>query len=406
MNIDEYDSITLSNPFNSIEFSRFTEEYQDMFSISIKSSVALIQIMTESLLRIWKIIFRIYSNARKDEVLNPDNIKSYIVAEIAYSLHTWNLNDIEKTIFNHFRRLKSFVQHVDENDLAESRKSMIKQYIPRIIAIILRYALNTANDSWALKIHKLLHSIIHSCEERTGKITSYRSGLIDESPTQIDIDVLISQLPDNKLKLVQKQDKEKMNLALRSLIGSNKSLSSPLNKNLLNSIYKDSKQFKYFASETQASPSYLDSIQIESKRKSILLENISSLERLNSGYWEENSIERKSSRVRTNIDKRFRNTRTIRVMTRDFNIKESITEEPEGIKHDSEEISENNESSEKEEQSEKEELPKETIEITMKLEELAKIKDSDMESDIRPKFVRQNTRINDIVGRKRHSKLY
>lgn len=406
MDPTEYDSVTLSIQFNSIQFSDFIETYPDIFTISPKSSVPIIQIITESLLRIWKMTFKTYSSASKDQILNPQNIKNFIVSEITYSRHTWILPEIEKPIFNSFRRLKSFIQHIDTNDQSEGRKSIIKQFIPRVIAVILRYNLNTATNSWASKTHKLLHSIIHSCEERPDRIITYRSGLIDESPTQIDIDQLISQLPDNTLKLIQKQNKEKMNLALQSLIESDKKISSPLNKNLLSSIYKDSKQFKYFASDLPATPSYLDTIQIEAKRKSILLENISSLERLNSGHWDENSFsERKSSRVRTNIDKRFRNNRTIRIMTREFNIKESITEEPEEKKHDSEEISEDDELNNEDEQEEKEEIPKETLEITMKLEELAKVKNSDVESEVRPKFLRQNTRINDVVGRKRLSKL-
>ena len=406
MDPTKYDSVTLSAQFSSIQFSDFTETYPDAFTLTPKSSVPVIQIMTQSLLRIWKMIFKSYSSASKDQMLNPENIKNFIVSEITYSRHTWNLPEIEKPIFNSFRRLKAFIQHIDNNDQADSRKTLIKQFVPRVIAIILRYNLNTAaTNSWTSKTNKLLHSIIHSCEERPDKIITYRSGLFDESPTQIDIDQLISQLPDNTLKLIQKQNKEKMNLALQSLIESDKNMSSPLNKNLLSSIYKDSKQFKYFASDLPSTTSYLDTIQIEAKRKSILLENISSLERLNSGHWDENSFSgRSSSRVRTKIEKRFPNRKN-RIMTREFNVKESITEEPEGLKHDSEEISDD-ESNDEDMQEETEEEPKETLEIVMKLEELAKIKESDIDSEVRPKFVRQNTRINDVVGRKRLSKLF
>jgi hypothetical protein len=294
---------------------------------------------------------------------------------------------------------------MDTNDPLDSRKELIKQYIPRVIAIILRYPIKTLSDSWPAKMHKLLHSIIHSCEEKNSRISKYKSTLIDESPTQIDIDLLISQLPDNSQKLMQKQSKEKVSLALQSLVSSQKSINS-VNKNLLSSIYKDSKQFKYFASQTSTSySSYLDSVPVDNKRKSILLENISSIERLNSGQWEENSLERKSSRIRTAIDKRLRNTRNHKSIIREFpNIKESISEEPEKIK--SQDISEEEEQEEvKEDQVEEEKLNRD-IEIAIKLEELAKVKKEQDEIELRPKFVRQNTRINEIVGRKRPSKLW
>lgn len=370
-----------SSSFSYINYSQYLEPFDDSFTIKIKSSYPIEQIMTESLILIWKMIFKTYS-AKQTDSFPIEKIKHYILCEIAYSRKTWEQFSLEKPIFSSFLRLKYFLVFMDESDPVDFRKELIKQYIPRVIAIILRYPFKTFTETWTGKMHKLLHSIIHSCEDKNNRITKYKSNLADDSPTQIDIDLLISQLPDNSQKLMQRQSKEKVKIAIQSLASSTKSLGSG-NKNLLNSIYKDSKQFKYFASNSAAGySSYLDSVQVDAKRGSAILENISSIERLNSGLWEESSVQRKSNRMRTSIDKRLRSTRNHRGIIRDFpTIRESINEEPEKVKNESEEISD-----EEDEQveNEEEEVIKEQegsfdMGIAIKLEELAKIKDDDID---------------------------
>ena len=381
MNPDLYDMDSTSSSFSYINYSQYLEPFDDSFTIKSKSSYPIEQIMTESLILIWKMIFKSYSVKQSDS-FSQDKIRHYILCEIAYSRKTWEQFSLEKPIFSSFIRLKYFLVFIDESDPVDFRKELIKQYIPRVIAIILRYPFKTFNETWTGKMHKLLHSIIHSCEEKNNRITKYKSNIAEDSPTQIDIDLLISQLPDNSQKLMQRQSKEKVKIVIQSLASSTKSLGSG-NKNLLNSIYKDSKQFKYFASSSAAGySSYLDSVQVDAKRSSAILENISSIERLNSGLWEESSVQRKSNRMRTSIDKRLRSTRNHRGIIRDFpTIRESINEEPEKVKNESEELTdEEDEQIEKEKEEEiKEQDGSFDMGIAIQLEELAKMKDDDID---------------------------
>ena len=137
---------------------------------------------------------------------------------------------------------------------------------------------------------KLLRIVIHACDEKIipNRISKGKSLAFDESPIQVDIDSLISQLNGNKSPVERKFSRERLNLSISSLVkqvsNDKEFMPSENNKSLLNSIYKDSKQYRYFSSLTPTSSSYLDSVQIANKRDSVLLENISSLDRLISGH--------------------------------------------------------------------------------------------------------------------------
>ena len=175
------------------------------------------------------------------------------------------------------------------NDKEEERKNIIKQYIVRAIAIVFKYP-GKIQDHWSGRMKKLLRIVIHACDEKIipNRISKGKSLAFDESPIQVDIDSLISQLNGNKSPVERKFSRERLNLSISSLVkqvsNDKEFMPSENNKSLLNSIYKDSKQYRYFSSLTPTSSSYLDSVQIANKRDSVLLENISSLDRLISGH--------------------------------------------------------------------------------------------------------------------------
>ena len=400
MDFDSYDKETTDLALSAINFSKYVDRINDLSNISVKNSSSLEQIAAESILRIWKTIFRIYATVKNDQALQPENIINYIKSELTYSKACWGIPGFEKRIFMNYRRLKNFIMHIQLNDNDEERKNIIKQYIIRIIAIIFKYPGKT-QDSWSNRMKKLLRIVIHSCDDKivTARISKGKSMNLDESPMQVDIDSLISQLNNNKTSTERRFSREKLNFSIQALlkqVGTDKTVTnSELSKSLINSIYKDSTQYRYFSSIAPASPSYLDSIQIANKRSSILLENITSLDKLKSGHYEETGIERKSSRNRTGIEKRKIN-KAFRSKTKEFNPKDPISEEPENTKQEN---SEEEVSEEITVVSFENEEPEDDI-ISNELQELVILNDIEKESQSNLVFKKQNNRTSNIFGRK------
>ena len=85
MDCDAYDKETVDVALNSIKFEKYLEKIEDSTVISVKNGSALEQITAESIVRIWKTIFRIYALVKNDETLQSLNILNYIKSELRYS---------------------------------------------------------------------------------------------------------------------------------------------------------------------------------------------------------------------------------------------------------------------------------------------------------------------------------
>lgn len=399
MDFDNYDRDSTEAIFANVDYSKYASEPEDLEIIPVKNTTAFEQITVESLLRIWKMIFRIYSMTKNEEKLESSQILNYVKSELKYS-KSWNFLGLEKKIFSCYQRLKGFIMHINANDLDEERKNTMKQYVVRAIAIVFKYP-GKVQESWSNRIKKLLRSVIHSCDDKvTPRISKGRTLVLDESPTLIDIDALIAQLHGNSPTLVKERrvSRDTMNFSMQSLLKqvTDKPVVSDINKSLLNSIYKDSPQFKYFSSGTPTNASYLDSIQLAHKRPSILLENISSLDRLNSGHWEENIIERKQTRNRTGFEKRPI-SRNFRSKTKDLNGKNSIEEIPE--KNDFEKSEQSENSGDSENPDAVEVLEEEDI-ISNELQELIGLNHIDEDFEVSLKLHKKNPVAASVFGRK------
>ena len=69
MDFDSYDKETTDLALSAINFSKYVDRINDLSNISVKNSSSLEQIAAESILRIWKTIFRIYATVKNDQAL-------------------------------------------------------------------------------------------------------------------------------------------------------------------------------------------------------------------------------------------------------------------------------------------------------------------------------------------------
>lgn len=402
MDYEIYDKETVDSPFGAIKFSKFSSTFDDKIDLYIKNTSALEQISVESLLRIWKMIFRVYSVVKNDENLQSENILDYIRSEINYANLVWSYTNLEKRIFMCFRRLRNFILHINVYDIAEDRKNMLKQYVIRVIAIIFKYPTKITNqEAWSNRLKKLLRAVIHACDDKaiTARISKGRSLIIDDSPN-VDIDTLISQLPSSSSQQARRMSREKLSLTVQSLVKDTRSDKSIIktgsNKSILNSIYKDSQQYRYIVSNTPTSPTYLDTVQISHAKKVTIVESLNDSERGKSGNWEENSIERKNTRNRTGMDKRSKITRNTRAYTKDYPGKESISEEPEEKKQES------NEESEESDEASREESDQGDFEediISAQLQNLVNLNDIESDTENNVNFAKKKQNVGKVFGR-------
>ena len=410
MDSDDYDKETTDIVFSHVDYSKFKYEPEDFVKIQVKNTSPIEQITVEALIRIWKMIFKSYAMAKSNELLEPENIMNYIKSELNFSKSYWSGPNLDKRIFKCYQRLKNFINHINANEIDNERKNTIRQYIVRVIAIIFKYP-GKAQDASSNRIKKLLRSVIHSCDDKinTGRMSKGRSVVFDESPTAVDIDALISQLHGSNLPSAKERkfSRDKLNFSIQTLlkeVSVDKTTPSKADnsKSLISSIYKDSPQYRYFASSTPTSSSYLDTIQIANKKNSILLENISSLERLKSGQWEETAAERKNIRNRTNIDKRVHANRTFRSKTKEFNLSGVISEESESERKESDQENDegNGDSGNVSSVPELSEKDEEEDIISNQLQELIVINDTEKEQSMGIKFVKKSYQKKTVLGRK------
>lgn len=405
MDSEVYDKDTKDLQFNAVSFKSYKGDIgnSDSEVISVKNIGFMEQITIECLVRIWKKIFKTYSTVKNDDQLQTGNILNYIMSELNYGKTCWGNSGPEKHINPCYDRLKSFIVHINKNDPEYERKNSVKQYTLRVIAIIFKYlALN--QNSWGNIIKKTLRSVMHVCEDKVThiRLSKSRSGLSEDSTPQVDIESLISQLPGHSALQDRRFSREKLNLSTRSLlkqVSTEKLLmSAPESKSIINSIYKDSPKYRYFVSDPNHSSPYLDSIVNSDNKSPVILDPIF-LDKANSGNWDDNEIDKKPPRNRNNIEKRFRMTRNLRSMTKDFSINLTISEEPEKSKRQSSEEKDKTEEISPEKRSDVEYFD-DTDAISNELQELAILNDIEKDSEFKIEFKKQSSKPKRVLGRK------